>query len=67
MQQTFKIPVINDIQTLFVSLYQNKLFEFTPTNKNYKSVLKKTSKMLTYTKRFLPDGTVIPLPPNEDD
>jgi hypothetical protein len=23
--------------------------------------------MLTYTKRFLPDGTVIPLPPNEDD
>jgi hypothetical protein len=23
--------------------------------------------MLTYTKRFFPDGTIIPLPPNEDD
>jgi hypothetical protein len=32
----FKISVINDIQTLFVSWYKNKLFKFTPTNKNYK-------------------------------
>jgi hypothetical protein len=67
IHETFKIPVINDIRTLFVSWYKNKLFDFTPTNKNDKSVLKKISKMLTYTKRFLPDGTNIPLPPNEDD
>jgi hypothetical protein len=43
------------------------LFDFIPTNKNDKSVLKKISKMLAYTKRFLPEGTNIPLPPNEDD
>jgi hypothetical protein len=58
--RSFIMP--KSMQNLFYCWYNSKIYEIVPISSNEASELRKLFKMITYLKRFLPNGTVIASP-----